>query len=707
MFLNFKKDTMKLIRHTVYSITIILLSSCGNTEKGKPDKNSVNDSTAVVNTEPSDKDFKYEVEKFADVRILRYRIPGFETLTPKQKEMLYYLYQASYSGRDITYDQNYKYNLTVRHTLEAIINTPNIDTTTDEYNKLLTYTKRVWFSSGIHHHYSNDKFKPEFTKEYFSDAVKKADQSKLPLNQSETVDAFVKRITPIIFDPAVASKKVNLDSKADMVKTSAAHHYEGVTQAEVVKFYQNLKDKTTKTPISYGLNSRLVKEDGKIFEKPYKIGGIYSGAIEKMVYWLEKAAAVAENDKQKDVLEKLITFYKSGDLKDWDTYSIAWVGDVDSRIDFTNGFIEVYDDPLGMRGSFESIVSFKDMEATKRIEAISKEAQWFEDNSPYLPEHKKKNVKGISAKVITVVAESGSSSPTTPIGINLPNSEWIREQHGSKSVNLGNIVDAANKAAGGVSLQEFCYTPEEVKRGKEFAPYADMLHTDMHEVIGHASGQINEGVGQPNETLKNYASTLEEARADLVALYYLLDKKLVDIGVMKSLEYGKAAYEDYIRNGLMLQLKRIKVGDKIEEAHMRNRQLVAKWVYEKGKKENVIEKKIKEGKTYFVVNDYEKLRTLFGDLLREIQRIKSTGDYKAGHDLVENYGVKVDPVIHKEVLERYSKLNIAPYSGYINPVLIPVMQDGKIIDVKVEYPTDFKKQMMEYDKDYSFLPIIN
>ncbi|MEO6902510.1 MAG: dihydrofolate reductase [Bacteroidia bacterium] len=698
---------MKIIRYSVYSLTIIILSSFGQPKKEDHDKNANAEPSSTVSNDTSDTDFKYEVEKFADLRVLRYRIPGFETLTPKQKELLYYLYQASYSARDIYYDQNYKYNLTVRHTLEAIINTSNIDTASEEYKKLLVYTKRVWFSSGIHHHYSNDKFIPEFTKEYFAEAINKADHSKLPLNKNETVDAFVKRIMPIIFDPTVAPKKVNLDSKVDMVKTSAVHHYEGVTQAEVLKYYENIKDKTTKTPISYGLNSRLVKEDGKIFEKPYKIGGIYSLAIEKMVYWLEKATTVAENDKQKEVLEKLITYYKSGDLKDWDTYCIAWVGDVDSRIDLSNGFIEVYDDPLGMRGSFESVVSFKDMEATKRIEAISKEAQWFEDNSPYLPEHKKKNVKGISAKVITVVAESGSASPTTPIGINLPNSEWIREQHGSKSVNLGNIVDAANKAASGSSLQEFCYTPEEVKRGKEFAPYADMLHTDMHEVIGHASGQINPGVGQPNETLKNYASSLEEARADLVALYYLLDKKLIDIGVMESLEYGKAAYEEYIRNGLMLQLKRIKVGDKIEEAHMRNRQLIAKWVYEKGQKENVIEKKIKDGKTYFVINDYDKLRTLFGDLLREIQRIKSTGDYKAGHDLVENYGVNVDPALHKEVLERYSKLNIAPYSGYINPVLIPIMKDGKIIDVKVEYPTDFKTQMLEYDKDYSFLPVIN
>ncbi len=699
---------MNLMRGGIYTLAVTLgLSSCGNSKMEDKDKNARTDSVSTALVDTSDLNFKYQLEKFADVRILRYRIPGFETLTPKQKEMLYYLSQASYSGRDISYDQNYKYNITVRHTLDAIINTPNIDTTSKEYTDLLTYAKRVWFSNGIHHHYSNDKFKPEFTKAYFAAAVNKADHSKLPLNDGETVDAFVARMTPIIFDPTIAPKRVNLNSKVDMVKTSAVHHYEGVTQAEVVEFYKNLKDKTTKTPISYGLNSRLVKENGKIFEKPYKVGGVYSAAIEKMVYWLEKATTVAENATQKDVLEKLITFYKTGDLKDWDTYSIAWVGDVDSRIDFTNGFIEVYHDPLGMRGSFESIVSIKDLDATKRIEAISKEAQWFEDNSPYLPEHKKKNVKGISAKVITVVAESGSSSPTTPIGINLPNSEWIREQHGSKSVNLGNIVDAGNRAAGGSALEEFCYTPEEVKRGRDFAPYADMLHTDMHEVIGHASGQLNEGVGQPNETLKSYASALEEARADLVALYYLMDQKLVDIGVMKSLEYGKAAYEDYIRKGLMLQLNRINLGDKIEEAHMRNRQLVAKWVYEKGKKENVIEKKSRDGKTYFVINDYEKLRTLFGDLLRELQRVKSTGDYKAGHDLIENYGVNVDQALHKEVLARFKKLNIAPYSGYVNPILVPVMQDGKIIDVKVEYPTDFKTEMLYYDKEYSFLPMMN
>lgn len=653
-----------------------------------------------------DNKFEHLSEKFADLRILRYHVPGFEELTPKQKELLYYLSEAARCGRDIIWDQNCKYNLTVRHTLEAIV-TANKQASGADWDKFMVYVKRVWFSNGIHHHYGSEKMFPECSQQYFAGLLAKADLKKLPLNKGEDLAAFTRRITGIIYDPAIAPKRVNLDPKVDMVQASACNFYEGVTQTEVQDFYAATKGKAEKNAPSYGLNSKLVKENGKIVEKVYKVGGMYSGAIEKIVYWLEKASGVAENEKQKLCLDNLAKYYRSGDLKDFDAYNIAWVADVDSRIDVVNGFIETYGDPLGYRGSWESVVSIRDMEATKRIKAIGDNAQWFEDNSTLMEAHKKKKVTGISAKVITVVTEGGDATPSTPIGINLPNAEWIREQHGSKSVNLGNIVDAYEHADGGGMLDEFFYGDEVKKRVKEFGALADLLHTDMHEVIGHASGQLNPGIAEPNVTLKNYASTLEEARADLVALYYLTDKKLVEIGVMPSLDYGKASYDDYITNGLMMQMTRLKLGDNIEEAHMRNRQLVAAWAMEKGAAEKVIEKKNIGGKTYFVINDYMKLRKLFGDLLREIQRIKSEGDYKAGHDLVENYGVKVDPVLHKEVLERFAKLNIPAYKGFINPKLVPVMKDGKVVDVKIEYPTSFAEQMLEYSRDYSLLPVIN
>jgi len=664
----------------------------------------------VKQSEPkaADEDnFKYLTEQFADLKIIRYQVPGFDNLTPKQKELAYYLYQAALSGRDIIYDQNGKHNLKIRKTLEAVVNTYNGDKNSEDYKKFMVYAKRVWFSNGIHHHYSNYKFQPEFTEEYFSQLVKNSDAAALPLTNGQSVDGLLAELTPVMFDPAVDAMRLNQKAGVDMVKSSASNYYEGVTQKEAENFYAKMTDKEDPRPISYGLNSQLVKKNGKIYEKVWKVGGMYSPAIEKIVYWLEKAAGVAENETQRSALLKLIDYYKTGDLKKWDEYNIIWVQDTASAIDVTNGFIEDYGDPMGRKASYESVVSFKDMEATKRIAAISNEAQWFEDNSPLMPEHKKKDVKGISAKVITVVVESGDASPSTPIGINLPNADWIRKEHGSKSVNLGNIVYAYDKAASEDFLKEFCYSPEEVEMTKKYGTLADNLHTDMHEVIGHASGQLNPGVGTPSETLKNYASILEEARADLVALYYLMDNKLVEIGVMPSLKVGQVAYDDYIRNGLMTQLSRLKLGEDIEEAHMRNRQLIAKWVYEKGMPDNVIEKKVKDGKTYFVVNDYKKLRTLFGDLLREIQRIKSEGDYEAGKNLVENYGVKVDPELHKEVLARYSKLNVAPYGGFINPRLVPVMEGGKIVDVKVEYPEDFTQQMLEYGKDYSFLPVEN
>lgn len=683
----------------------ILLTAC------KSNQNDYNSEMATVQTDTVKKenpeDFQYAVEQFADLRILRYHVPGFEQLTTQQKELLYYLSEAALCGRDIMWDQNFKYNLTIRKTLEAIVDSYKGDVNSEEYKKFMVYTKRVWFSNGIHHHYSSDKILPEFTKDFFAELVNACDDKVLPLNNSEDKAAFVARISPIIFDPKIAAKKVNLDPKKDLVLNSAVNFYEGVTEKEAVDFYAKLTDATSKTPVMLGLNSKLVKENGVLVEKVWKVGGMYSSAIEKIVYWLEKAVAVAENSNQKSALEKLVKFYKSGSLVDFDEYNIAWVKDTESAVDVTNGFIEVYEDPLGKKGSFESVVSVKDFEASKRIAAIGANAQWFEDNSTLLPQHKKKNVKGISAKVINAVMESGDAAPSTPIGINLPNNEWIRETHGSKSVNLGNIVEAYDKAAGGSVVNEFYYNDVIKKNVLEYAGLADKLHTDMHEVIGHASGQIEPGVGQPHETLKNYASALEEGRADLVALYYLMDQKLIDIGVMPSLDYGKAAYDEYITKGIMVQLSRLKLGDNIEEAHMRNRQMIAQWAFEKGKKDNVIEKKVENGKTYFVINDYQKLRVLFGELLQEIQRIKSQGDYKAGKKLIETYGVKVDLALHQEVLDRYSKLNLAPYQGFIQPKLTPVLKDGKMIDVKIEYPKDFVGQMMEYGRTYNYLPVIN
>ncbi|MDF2450018.1 MAG: dipeptidyl-peptidase [Bacteroidota bacterium] len=658
----------------------------------------------VIKEEPK---FNYISEQFADLRILRYEVPGFNELSLKQKELLYYLSEAALCGRDIAWDQNYKYNLTIRKTLDAIVETSTLDKKSEDYKNFMVYVKRVWFSRGIHHHYGSEKFFPDCSQEYFSKLILSADSKLLPLKSGETVKDFSARILPIIYDPKIAPKKVSLDASKDLITNSAVNFYEGVTQQEAIEFYEQQVDRTSKTPVMIGLNSKLVKENGVIKEKVWKVGGMYTQAIEKIVYWLEKAITVSENAEQKLALEKLVKFYKSGSLKDFDDYNIAWVKDTESAIDVTNGFIEVYEDPLGKKGSYESVVSVKDFEASKRIATIGANAQWFEDNSTLFPEHKKKNVKGISAKVINAVMESGDAAPSTPIGINLPNNEWIRETHGSKSVNLGNIVEAYDQAAGGSVVNEFYYSDAIRKNVLAYAGLADKLHTDMHEVIGHASGQIEPGVGQPHETLKNYASALEEGRADLVALYYLLDQKLVDLGVMPSLDYGKASYDEYITKGLMVQLSRLKLGDDIEEAHMRNRQMISAWAFERGKKENVIERKQENGKTYFIIHDYQKLRALFGELLREIQRIKSQGDYKAGKDLIENYGVKVDQTLHKEVLERYKKLAMAPYQGFIQPKLVPVIKTGKIADVKIEYPDNFSQQMLEYGKNYSFLPVEN
>lgn len=683
----------------------LVLGACTSSENELAGlaSNSKNDS--ISQNKPAD-DFKYFSEQFADLKVLRYRVEGFDQLDLKTKTLVYYLSEAALCGRDILYDQNYKYNLAVRKTLEAILSTESHDNSSEDFKNLSIYAKRFWFSNGIHHHYSNDKFVPECSVDFFTHVLSHVDESKLPLQAGQSKDDFIKFITPIIFDPSIAPKKVSLDPKEDLVKSSAVNFYEGVNEKEATAFYSAQVDKSSKEKPMYGLNSKLIKENGKISEKIWKVGGMYSSAIEKIVYWLEKASSVAENENQKASIDALIKFYNTGNLVDFDLYNLAWIKDSLSTVDVVNGFIEVYNDPLGKKGSFESVVSIKDFEASKRIATIGANAQWFEDHSPLMPEHKKTSVTGISAKVINAVMESGDAAPTTPIGINLPNSDWIRKV-GSKSVNLGNIVEAYDKASGGSVVNEFYFNDEIKTRLKTFASLGDKLHTDMHEVIGHASGQLEKGVLDPDETLKNYASALEEGRADLVALYYLLDPKLIELGVMPSLECGKAAYDEYITNGLIIQLARIKPGKNIEEAHMRNRKMVAAWVFEKGAKENVIEKKVVEGKTYFVVNNYEKLRVLFGELLREIQRVKSQGDYKAGRDLIENYGVVVDQALHQEVLARYAELKIAPYSGFIQPKVVPVMEGEKIIDVKLLYPDNFTDQMLEYGKYYSYLPVYN
>jgi len=660
---------------------------------------------SAAQTEPQ---FKYLAEQFADLKVLRYQIPAFEQLSPQQKALVYYLYEAGLSGRDILWDQNCKYNLAVRHTLENIVRTYKGDRESQNWKDFMVYVKRVWFSNGIHHHYSNNKMIPGFPAEYFTELAEGSDPAGFPIQDGESVDQLAARLTPVLFDPKVEAKRVNLDPSVDLVTSSANNFYEGVTQKEAEAFYAAKMNPKDPEPVSWGLNSQLVKENGKIEERVWKVGGMYGPAIEKIVFWLEKAAGVAENESQRKALEALIQFYRSGDLKQFDQFSILWVEDSTATVDVINGFIETYGDALGFRATYESLVYFKDQESTRRMEAIAGQAQWFEDNSPIMDQHKKKKVTGISGRVVTVAGEAGDVTPSTPIGINLPNSNWIRASYGSKSITISNLVYAYDEVAktSGV-LEEFNLRPESIEAQRKWGDLADNLHTDLHEVIGHASGQINPGVGSPKETLKNYGSTLEEARADLVALYYIFDPKMVEIGVMPSLEVGKAGYDDYITNGLLVQLARIKPGEQIEEAHMRNRALVCRWVLEKGAADKVVEPVVKDGKTYYVVNDYDKLRVLFGELLREIQRIESEGDFAAGQALVETYGVKVDPTLHQEVLDRYAKLNIAPYSGFINPLLKPVLQDGNVVDVQVEYPEDFAAQMLYYADNYSFLPVIN
>lgn len=651
--------------------------------------------------------FDYTVEQFADLQILRYRVPGFEDLSLKQKELVYYLTEAALQGRDILFDQNGKYNLTIRRMLEAVYTGYKGDKNTPDFKAMEVYLKRVWFSNGIHHHYGSEKFVPGFTPEFFRQAVQSVDAATLPLAEGQTVEQLCEEVFPVIFDPTVMPKRVNQAAGEDLVLTSACNYYDGVTQQEAEDFYNALKNPQDETPVSYGLNSRLVKEDGKIQEKVWKVGGLYGQALEKIVYWLKKAEGVAETPEQKAVIAKLMEFYETGDLKTFDEYAILWVKDLNSRIDFVNGFTESYGDPLGMKASWESLVNFKDLEATQRTELISGNAQWFEDHSPVDGQFKKEKVKGVSAKVITAAILAGDLYPATAIGINLPNANWIRSHHGSKSVTIGNITDAYNKAAHGNGFnEEFVYSDAELQLIDKYADVTDELHTDLHECLGHGSGKLLPGVDP--DALKAYGSTIEEARADLFGLYYVADPKLVELGLTPSADAYKAQYYTYLMNGLMTQLVRIEPGNNVEEAHMRNRQLIARWVYENGAAEKVVELVKKDGKTYVVINDYEKVRDLFGRLLAEIQRIKSTGDYAGAHDLVEAYAVKVDPALHAEVLERYKKLNLAPYKGFVNPKYEAVTDaNGTITDVTVTYDEGYAEQMLRYSKDYSTLPSVN
>ena len=634
-----------------------------------------------------------QVDRFADIQVLRFDIEGFDKLSLSQKKLVYFLSEAGLCGRDIIYDQNNEFNLEIRHALESIVANYKGERESDNWYLFNTYAKRVWFSNGIHHHYGMDKIMPEFSREYFSELLK------------STKTELSKDAISVIFDTDKAMKRKVKDANLDMIVASANNFYgNGVTQKMADDFYSKLNNPNDPTPMEIGLNSTLILKDGKLFEDVWKSGGRYGKAIDKIIFWLNKAVTVAENPDQAKALSKLIEFYKTGSLKVWDEYNILWASSTKGDIDWINGYIETYGDAMGRKGDFESMVQITDFEASKHMKVVADNAQWFEDNSTILTEHKKKNVKGVSYKVIQVASESGDASPATPIGVNLPNNNWIREQHGSKSVSLGNVIAAYEKAGGPGLVKEFAHDQEEIARAEKYAALAGKLHTALHEVIGHASGQINKGIGQPSETLKNYASTLEEARADLVGLYYIMDPKLLEIGLIKTQDVAKAEYDAYLRNGLLAQLQRLEIGKQVEEEHMQNRQLVSSWVFEKGQKENVIAKVVKNGKTYYDIKDYKKLRVLFGQLLSEIQRITSEGDYTAGKKLVEGYGVKVNLAIHKEVLERVKPLDLAPYNGFVNPAFIPKTNaKGEIIDVKIKNTQKFEEQMLYYGKKYGFL----
>ena len=675
----------------IRSILLALLAAplfvaCGgNTDTAD---NTASDTTTVDT-------FQWEVDQFADIRVLRYQIPGWEKLSLQQKELCYYLNMAGLAGRDIMWDQNYRHNLKIRRALEAVLKNFKGERSGTEWDAFMTYAKQVFFSSGIHHHYSMDKHTPEFSQPWFEATL------------TASGGALAPEVLAAIFDPAIDAKKVSLDAKKDLVLASAVNFYGvDVNEKEVEQFYARMEKADDPRPLSYGINSKLVRgKDGTLVEQVYKVDGMYGPALAESVKWLEKAAGAAESPEQKAAIELLIKFYRTGDLKTWDDFNVAWVKDTKSTVDYILGFVEVYNDPMGKRGSYEACIEVNDPEASRAMSVIMENAQWFEDNSPLLPQHKKESVVGITYRFINTVGEAGDAAPSTPIGVNLPNADWIRAEYGSKSVSLGNISDAYEKSSGSSSLEVFCHDSTEIALAKKYGSLSGKLHTALHEVVGHASGKLEKGVAGTDITLKNYASTLEEGRADLVALYYLLDKKLIDIGVMPSLEVGMAEYDSYIRNGLLVQLRRLKPGKDVEEAHMRNRMWVSAWVYEKGEADSVIVKVERNGDTYYDIRDYEKLRVLFGELLREVQRIKSQGDYAAGKALVENYGVKVDQVLHAQILKRAEKIKTAPYSGFVQPEMEAVLDGkGNMTDVKVTYPKDYIGQMLRYAEKHSFLP---
>lgn len=652
-------------------------------------------------------EFSYIVDQFADLQILRYKVPGFENLSLRQKQLLYHLSEAALMGRDILFDQNGRYNLVIRRTLEAVYQYGTVDKSSADYQAFEVYLKRVWFANGIHHHYGEDKFIPGFSEAFFDTAVRSVDASLLPLKAGETVDTLLARLKPVIFDPVVMPKRTVQSGDTDWIQASANNYYgEDVTQAEVEAFYGKMKaEGDSRCPLSYGLNSRLEKENGQLVERVWKVGGLYSEAIERIVAELEKAAAFAENEKQRQIITTLIDYYRTGDLRTFDAYSILWVEDTDSQVDFVNGFIETYGDALGLKASWESTVNFRNEEATRRTQTISENAQWFEDHSPVDRRFKKERVKGVSAKVITVTMLGGDCYPSTPIGINLPNADWIRRDHGSKSVTIENIMEAYDKASQGSGFSdEFVWSDEERNRIKTYGFLTDMLHTDLHECLGHGSGQLLPDTDP--DALKAYASTLEEARADLFGLYYLADPKMQELGLVPDGEAFKAEYYKYMMNGLLTQLVRIEEGKDVEEAHMRNRQLIARWVFEQGAADKVVELKKRDGKTFVVINDYQQLRALFGKLLAEVQRIKSEGDYEAGRSLVENYGVKIDPVLHHEIRERYVRLHLSPYKGFVNPIMREVKDDsGHVTDITLDYTEGYAEQMLRYSRDYSYLSL--
>ena len=694
----------KLFTHSaiVFATASLALIGCGD-GSGSNDGNTSDDWAPSVATEkgasePDASGFVWQTEQFADLKMIRYQVPGWDQLSPKQRALVYCLNQAGLSGRDMMYDQNNRYNLRIRHLLESIYTGFEGDKSTNGWNRFETYLKRIWFSNGIHHHYANTKIMPEFSQAYFAELV-------------EAVGAEVSdELMAVIFDPAVEAKKVEQDGTKGLVEASAVNFYApDVSTEEAQAYLASIVEEGSRTPVEYSLNSRLVKNAaGEIEEQAYRVGGLYGEALEQVVFWLNQAAQYAENDKQAAALRNLIAYYETGDLEKWQLYNINWVQDTEGDVDYINGFVEVYNDPLGYTGSYETIVQIKDFDASERMKVLMDNAQWFEDHMPFMDAHKKKEVVGITYNVVNVAGEAGDASPSTPIGVNLPNSNWIRVVHGSKSVSLGNIVSAYDKASGGGLLSEFAHDDVEVARSESHGALAGKLHTAMHEVIGHASGKLEDGVGEPKQTIKEYSSTLEEGRADLVALYFMLDEKMVELGLMKTLETGKSEYDSYIRNGMMLQLRRLEQGADIEEAHMRNRAWISHWCFERAQESGAIVKVERDGKTFLDIKDYEALRGLFGELLQEVQRIKSQGDYEAAKALVEGYGVKVDQAIHEEVLTRSEALGIAPYGGFINPEMqATYVEDGMIGDVKLVYPDDFSTQMLNYSRSYGFLPLNN